>query len=136
MIGLLAKFELLQDLGDDGRQVIADYLEERALRVGETVFSAGDEAAELLFVVDGELKLEIPGETLGALRPGEVLGAASLVLIGNRECSASAGDPSVLLVLTRESYLRLRSDAPTVALALMEGILRTIATDVREVLTP
>ena len=29
-----------------------------------------------------------------------------------------------LLTLTREGYLRLRADAPTVALALQEGVLR------------
>jgi CRP-like cAMP-binding protein len=131
VIELLSKFELLSELGEHGRELLCDFLRERHLRAGQGVFRAGDEAEELLLLVEGQVRLSAQGESLGLVRPGSAIGGASLVTIGNRECDAIAENPVVLLVLSRESYLRLRSDAPDVALALQEGILRDFAGVVR-----
>jgi CRP-like cAMP-binding protein len=106
-------------------------MEERTLQSGDDVFRAGDEAEELLLLVDGHVRLEIKGVSMGRTGPGDVLGGASLVSIGNRECDAIAETPLALLVLSRESYLRLRSDAPQLALDLQEAILREFAGVVR-----
>ena len=131
MKALLAKIELLKDIGDDARDQLADLFEERRLDQGRAVFRAHDEAEEMYIVAEGQVRLELDREPLGALGPGDVLGAASLVVIGRRECSAIAQTPVRLLTLTRESYLRLRLDLPQVALVLQEGILRDLANVVR-----
>ncbi len=131
MIELLAKFELFQGLWDEAREELVPYLEERWLRSGQVLFRAGEESEELLLVADGELCLEQRGEPLGVMRPGDLLGAASLAAIGSRECDAVAQGPVLLLVLTRESYMRLKSDQPQTALALQEAIVCELASLVR-----
>jgi len=132
MIEFLAKFELLQELGDDGLELLAEFVEERRLCAQDYAFRAGDEAEELLLIVDGDLRLERKGRQLGRIRAGNAVGSVSLVAIGNRECDAIAENPVLLLVLSRESYLRLRSDAPQLALGLQEAVLREFANYVRE----
>ncbi len=131
MKDLLAKVELLKDFGEDAREQLAEHLEERRLDEGRAVFRMHDEAEELYLVVEGQLRLELSGEPVGTLGPGDVVGAASLVVIGRRECSAIAQTPVRVLTLTRESYLRLRLEQPQVALVLQEGILRDLANVVR-----
>jgi CRP-like cAMP-binding protein len=63
-----------------------------------------------------------------------VLGGLCLVSVGLRECDAVAAETSQLLCLSRESYLRLRSDQPALALQLEEAILRNFSSLVRNML--
>lgn len=128
---LLAKIELLKDLGEDLREQLAEHFEERRIDEGRSVFRAHDEAEEMYVVAEGQVRLEHDGVAVGMLGPGDVLGAASLVVIGRRECSALAQTPVRLLELSRESYLRLRLDLPRAALALQEGIVRNLSDTVR-----
>ena len=131
MIESLAKFALLREFTEEGREQLCGFLEERVLQPGDEVFCTGEEAEELLLLIDGQVRLEVKGVSVGRAGPGDVLGGASLVRIGNRECDAIAETPMALLVLSRESYLRLRSDALQLALDLQEAILREFAGVVR-----
>ena len=126
MTDVLTKFEILQDLNDEGRERFAEVLEERRLDAGRTLFRTDDEAEEMFLVAEGQVRLERDGQVLGLLGPGEVLGAGSVVVIGKRECTAVAETSVQLLLLTREGYQRLRMDSPQVALVLQEGILREL----------
>ncbi len=123
----LGKFELLQELSEAQHGALADQLEEFQFAAGDFVFCCGEEAAELFLIADGSIRLEIKRRELGVLRAGESIGAVSLAVVGNRQCDAVALESTSLLALSREGYLRLRADEPTVALALQEGILRSFA---------
>ncbi|MFQ5514822.1 MAG: cyclic nucleotide-binding domain-containing protein [Myxococcota bacterium] len=130
----LSGFPLLKSLSEEGRELLGDFLEERSLRDGEMVFSEGDESGELYLVVEGQVRLEARGAMVDVIGRGESFGAGSLVVIGNRECDALCEEPVRLLVLSRESYVRLRSDHPQLALDLQEAILCELARVVRSVL--
>ncbi len=134
MKDLLSKVELLKDLGQEAREQLAEYFEERRLDEGRALFRARDEAEELYLVAEGQVRLEFSGQAVGMLGPGDVMGAASLVVIGRRECAAIAQTTVRVLTLTRESYLRLRLEQPQAALVLQEGILRDLANVVRTAL--
>lgn len=123
----LAKFDLLEELGHEQRELLAELLYQRSLEEGDFVFRCGDEAGELYLIYRGGVRLEINGRQLGALHAGETLGAVGLAVVGSRQCDAVALESTELLALDREGYLRLRADAPAVALALQEGILRAFA---------
>ncbi len=123
----LGKFELLQELDDEQRGELAPFLVENSMRVGEFIFRCNEEGAALHLLSEGSVRLELKGRELGLVKVGESIGAVSLVVIGNRQCDALAVSETTLLTLSREAYLRLRADAPAVALALQEGILRTFS---------
>ena len=130
----LGRFPLLGELIDSERSVLAEFLVERELDAGSTLFRTNDEAEELYFVTRGSLAIRTDGQTVGELGAGEVLGALCLVSVGLRECDAVAIETSQLLCLSRESYLRLRSDQPALALKLEEGIVRSFSSLVRNIL--
>jgi len=130
----LGRFPLLGELIDSERGVLAEFLTERELDAGSTLFRTNEEAEELYFVTRGSLAIKADGQTVGELGAGEVLGALCLVSVGLRECDAVAIETSQLLCLSRESYLRLRSDQPALALKLEEGIVRSFSSLVRNIL--
>ncbi len=130
----LERFPLLAELIERDRRTLAEFLTERELDPGSTLFRAGEEAEELYFVTRGSLVIKSDGQSVGELGPGEVLGGLCLVSVGLRECDAVAAESSQLLCLSRESYLRLRSDQPTLALQLEEAILRSFSSLVRNML--
>ncbi len=134
MSEVLAGFALLAELSQNERAVLRDFLELRELGAGRSLFHPGEEAAELFFVEAGRVRLELDGRVLGFLERGDNLGALALLTIGRRECAAIAHEDTRLLSLTRAAYLRLRSDAPALALTLAETILRGFAAGVRPLL--
>jgi CRP-like cAMP-binding protein len=131
MTDRLGAFAVLEELGASERGVLGEHLVERETADEGTLFVAGEEASELLFVLEGRVRLERDGESLGTLGPGELIGGVSLVAIGLRECAAVAEGCVRVLALSREGYLRLRASHPAVALALQEAVLRSFASTVR-----
>lgn len=126
--------DVLTELSEADRQLLMEFVEARSVAAGEPVFSAGEEAAGMFVVVEGSVRVEAGEQSGGVFMPGEILGAMSLVRIGSRACSAVAEGDTRLLVLSRESYARMRQAHPALALSLQEGILRHVAGDLRIVL--
>jgi CRP-like cAMP-binding protein len=128
---LLSKFRLLEELPGESLEELAPYLDEQIVDSGRALYRAREEASALVFVVQGRLRLEQDGVVVGGVGEGKSLGGASLALIGRRECDAIADADTRVLLLSRESYLRLRIDRPDIALVLQEALLRSFAQDVR-----
>jgi CRP-like cAMP-binding protein len=128
----LREFPLLQDITENDRRTLGEYARERRFDQGQKLFREGGEADSLLFLIEGRVRLELKGEEIGSIERGDVLGALSLFAIGTRECDAVAEEPTRVLALSREGYLRMRADDPAIALRLQEGILRSLASAVRD----
>jgi CRP-like cAMP-binding protein len=128
----LREFPLLEDITENDRRALGEYAREHRFDQGQEVFREGREADALLFVIEGRVRLERKGEEIGFIDSGDVLGALSLFTIGTRKCDAVAEEPTRVLSLSRENYLRMRADDPAIALGLQEGILRSLAGAVRD----
>ena len=134
MSASLDGIELVQHWAQADRATLLEFLETREVEEGRALFRAGEESSDLYFLIDGALRLEVSQRETGALGAGEVLGSMSLVGMGDHVCAALATKPSRVLVLSRESYLRLRGDYPAIALQLQEAIVARIAADLRRAL--
>ena len=134
MIETLGAFPLLEELPEAELQTLERYLEERSIEAEARLFVPGDDSEALHLVIEGRIRLERAGRTVGSLGKGEVLGGLGLAVVGSRECSAIAAEASRVLSLDRASYHRLRVDAPDIALSLQEALIRDFAGAVRETL--
>jgi len=130
----LDQFSLLAEIVPDDRRALGEFLVPREIDAGSVLFRTTEEAEELFFVTGGSLAIRSEGQTVAELGAGEALGALCLVSVGRRECDAVAIEPTSVLCLSRESYLRLRADLPALALQLEEAILRSFASLVRNIL--
>ena len=125
----LSKFELCSDMTDEDRERLTEFLEEKRFAAGRRLFGKGDEASELLLITEGHVRFE-DEPSGGVFGAGSVLGAFSLSSVRKRATTAEAQDDVHALAMSRESYWRLRSDYPALALALQEALLSAVADDV------
>jgi len=134
MTTALAKSVLLGEFSPDQCSTLLEFLDPREVDEGTALFHPSDESGELFLVLEGRVRLEIEGMDAGIVAEGDVLGAMSLVCISSRQCAAYAAEYCRLMVLSRTSYLRLRSDYPAVALLLQEAIVRYVSVELQSLL--
>ena len=136
----LGRFGLFAELSQAELAQLAALLEEQSLETGDVLCMEGSEADGAILLSEGALDCarEQAGE-IGRVEAPAVLGLASLALVGNREVSLRASQPSRVLLLTREAFHRFAQDASPAAVRVLEGIVRELGTVMRsgiDVLTP
>ncbi len=131
----LKRFPLLAELSDEDREALFELLETQSVRKGRSVFRQTAEADGLVFLVSGKVALSRENEAeLGQIGPGEILGTASLLTMGQREATAKAAEPSEIALLSRNAYRRLVEDHPRTACRLTEAIAQDLSSLLREAL--
>ena len=78
---------LLGDAGDRLAQSAARW-RERALAAGEMLWYEADPADELALVVEGRLEVEVTGQRISELGPGELVGEAAAFVLGEKRTAA------------------------------------------------
>lgn len=125
----ISVFELLHD---DDRDELAKVVDVSTLKVGETLFEAGEPGESMFIVRSGSIELYIKDTAgqkivLTVAEEGELFGELSMLDSGPRTATALALTDAELLVLDREDLLLLfqkRPDAALHMLAAMSGMTR------------
>jgi len=131
----LKPFAIFTELSDVEREDLTALLEERDLSKGETLFEEGDDADALVLVVNGcvELATRRRADTL-ALSAGGTIGALALFAVGTREMTATGREPSDVLLLRREEFLRFAEDHPRAAFRIAAAVATESALHARAAL--
>ena len=104
---------------------------ERRYRSAVVLFHRGDEPGAVLAILDGWVKLVMPGPQgkeviLGFAGPGELLGDVAALDGSPRSATAEAVDAVRALVVTRAAFESFVANRPAVALALMRSLARRL----------
>ena len=117
-VSFLAGSPLLGGRDADDLAELAGAMRRRRAAAGDVLWSEGDEARELLFVLDGEVGVSLgaPGGRaveIGRVGPGGVLGEIGLLEGGKHTMTVRATEPTTLLTLSRHDFAALlaRPDA-------------------------
>ena len=117
-VSFLAGSPLLGGRDADDLAELAGAMRRRSAAAGDVLWSEGDEARELLFVLDGEVGVSLgaPGGRaveIGRVGPGGVLGEIGLLEGGKHTMTVRATEPTTLLTLSRHDFAALlaRPDA-------------------------
>lgn len=126
-VAFLATVPLLEGVADAELAELARVMRMRELPAGEVVWRAGDEAAAMLFIVDGRvsISLPLPGDRsveVARLGCGEVLGEVPLLDGGQHSATASVVEAATVLTLTRVDFEALMSRRHPSAFALRRRI--------------
>jgi CRP/FNR family cyclic AMP-dependent transcriptional regulator len=129
----LKRFGLLAELLDEDREALVELLETEKIRGGRSIYRETAEADAMILIASGTVRLSSKrSEYLGTLGAGAVLGATSLLAMGQREATAKAETACEVWVLARTAYRRLVDDYPRTACRLTEAIAGEIAGLLRE----
>jgi len=137
---LLARNPLLSRVQPSLIASLARFTHVRSMRRGETLFRAGDPGSSMMTVIQGEVRIQLPGSTgrdivLNRIRAGEVFGEIALLDGRPRTADAVVITGGRLLVLERREIQDAIRRSPELALALLEVLcerLRNTSTRIAE----
>jgi CRP/FNR family cyclic AMP-dependent transcriptional regulator len=124
---ILASVEFFEHLSEDDRVRLAQVVDLRELKAGDTLFKAGEPGDSLFIVRSGEVELYIRDKTgqkivLTIAGPNEIFGELALLDKGARSATAVALNDCELLELDREDLLLLFEKTPAAALRLLAAM--------------
>jgi len=132
MIGEVPIFGLLDD---EEREALAQMMDCRDFKVGETVFHYGDPGGEIFILRSGRIELFVESDegqkiVLAENEPGDVLGELSFLDGGPRTATALACEDTKLLTMHRDRLLEFVDKHPHAAMDLLTVVGRRLrATD-------
>lgn len=123
---------LRRELGDESfAQRFAGLLELRHLSEGEVLCAQGSPADAMFFIERGRVAVSLQTDSgnvrLRSLGDRTILGEMGLYRSSVRSASVLAERPSVVHMLTRESFENMERDDPALAAAFHAAIVRTLA---------
>ena len=131
VLPILSDIAIWGGVTDSQRQKIFTKLEVGAFRQGEYVFRKGDEPSYIYIVKTGKIGLMIADKEVTlekkVLERGECFGEASLMAMQKHTTNAIALEDSEVMVLSRQSLLRLRQEDIQLFALLMMNIARELA---------
>jgi CRP-like cAMP-binding protein len=130
----LAHVPLFADVAPQHLRGLAEVLRPRHYRKGETVFVAGDPGTSLCVIDCGRVKLSLSSADgreviLDLLGPSDVFGELALLDGEPRSADAVALEPTTLLLLHRDAFLRFLHERPEVAITLLGVLSRRLRRD-------
>jgi CRP/FNR family cyclic AMP-dependent transcriptional regulator len=136
----LRRCALFDRVDDATLAIVADSLRVRRFRRNEIIFHQGDPGDSLYVIESGSVKIVLPspeGEEaiIATLRGGDFFGELALLDGAPHSATATALEPTQILVLSRDRFLRLVDSEPDLRRALLAslaGELRRLTSHVED----
>ncbi|MFW6338628.1 MAG: GGDEF domain-containing protein [Alkalispirochaetaceae bacterium] len=128
----LRDVDIFSPLTDEERSSIASVLTPHEYEAGDALFYQGEPGTELFIVKEGSIAIEMEtdaGETfeIATLEAGDFLGEMSIFEDAPRSATCRSKGTSVLYGLSMEEFSRLMAERPSVAIKVMNRMLRIVA---------
>ncbi|MGI9146384.1 MAG: Crp/Fnr family transcriptional regulator [Chloroflexota bacterium] len=131
----LSRIPLFGGLAEPELQQLSALLRHRRYARNEIIFLRGDPGVNLCVIESGRVKLSLTSEFQGReisfahLEPNDVFGELALLDGDPRSADAIAVEPTQLLLLARDDFLRFLHEHPPVAIALLADMSRRLRRD-------
>ena len=112
LVEKLSRFALLQDLSPDHIGTLVSMVRPVTYNKDDLVATQGEECRELIFLLEGTMRIVLDGREVGEMGPGEVAGLAPLIMHTPHVGSGIASGGVVALALSAADFERLRELAP------------------------
>jgi CRP/FNR family cyclic AMP-dependent transcriptional regulator len=128
LVDFLATVPLLEGRDAAELEELARVMRRRTVRSGELLWSQGDDAREVLFVVDGAVSaaLHVPGDRtveIGTAGPGQILGEIALLDGQGHTMSVRATEATTVVALGRLDFAALLGGQRPTAFALKRRLI-------------
>jgi CRP-like cAMP-binding protein len=133
-IGFFERVPTLSLLGRQALRILAIGAETRYIHGGEVLFNAGDEADGGFVIQEGRFSLA-SSEDAGAITVGPftLLGEVALFTETQRPATATALEPSTVLLIPRELFIKMLDSFPDAARKLREILAKRLDISAREI---
>ncbi len=132
----LAEYKTFQNFTEQDLQVLSDECTESAFKKDETVFQEESPGDKMFIIRQGSVKvfknIKNNETTLAIVNPGEFFGEMALLDGGARSAAAKAIEDVKALTITTANFDNMRENNPQVALRIMDVLVRTLSTRLRQ----
>ena len=135
---MIADSRLFMDLDWKDVEALANYVQCYQVGAGTIIFKEGDPGSYMCLLVDGEVeifKYDQQGKPhrIVQIQRGKIVGEMSIVDGEPRSATCIASQPSVLLLLTKDSYTRMMQERPVLALHILSKLAKLVSQRLRGV---
>jgi CRP-like cAMP-binding protein len=129
---LLQEHFLLRHLSQADLAKLAERAEVRAYAANAVIFARGDAAQTMMVVIKGKVQISSPaveGDKIifATMHPGDVFGEIALIDGHERSTDATATEPTDVLVLQRDDFIKVLENNPRLSI----DLLRVMCTRIR-----
>ncbi len=121
-IAFLERVPALSLLGRDALRILAIGSESRYVHEGVTLFAEGEDADSAFVVQEGSFELAVNGGGRGIVGPGALMGELALVSEMKRPTAAIAREPSSVVRITRQLFMKMLESDPAAAARMRDAI--------------
>ena len=121
-IAFLARVPALSILGRDALRILAIGSESRYVHEGVTLFAEGEDADSAFVVQEGSFELVSNGGAAEIVGPGALMGELALVAEMKRPTAAIAREPSSVVRITRQLFMKMLESDPAAAARMRDAI--------------
>jgi len=127
----LRRYPLFSKLADDQLTQLVERMRTRSYKRGEMLFRKDDPGAHLYVVLDGAVKIALPGEfgqeaLVSIMRTGDFFGELALFDGSPRSASATALEDARAALLAREDFLSFLDAHPAAVRVVLDALAKTI----------
>jgi CRP/FNR family transcriptional regulator len=120
----IASIPLFEDLPEEQQEDLAMIVADQVFKRGQTIFTEGDEATGFYVGITGRVKIfklsfEGKEQILHIFGPGEPFGEVAVFTGQNSPANAEAMDESRIFFFSRESFVELIKNNPSIALNML-----------------
>src|SRR5438034_8350604 len=131
LVQYLKRVPLFAKLSDPELAGLADRMRIKAFKRGETIFRKDDPGQHFYVVLEGAVKIALPGEfgqeaLVALLRGGEFLGELALFDHGPRSATATALEDTRCALLAGDDFLSFVEAHPAATRVVFEALAKTV----------
>lgn len=135
---MIADSRLFMDLDWKDIEALAGYVQCYQVSAGTIIFKEGDPGSYMCLLVKGEVEIfkcdqEGKPHRIVQIQRGKTVGEMSIVDGEPRSATCIASQPSVLLLLTKDSYNRMIHDRPVLAVHILSKLAKLVSQRLRGV---
>jgi CRP-like cAMP-binding protein len=134
-IAFLQRVPALSLLGRDALRILAIGSEARYIHEGMSLFSEGEDADGAFVVQEGSFELvsrNIRNAQTSVVGPGTLIGELALLTEAKRPATATAREPSSVVRITRQLFLKMLEGYPDAAVRLRDALAVRVNETARE----
>ena len=121
-IAFLQRVPALSILGHDALRILAIGSENRYVHEGVALFGEGEEADSAYVVQEGSFELTGNSGASAVVGPGALIGELALVTDMKRPTTAVAREPSSVVRITRQLFMKMLESDPDAAVRMRDAI--------------
>jgi len=121
-IAFLERVPALSLLGRDALRILAIGSESRYVHEGVTLFAEGEDADSAFVVQEGAFELVTNGGASEMIGPGALMGELALVSEMKRPTAAIAREPSSVVRITRQLFMKMLESDPAAATRMRDAL--------------